>query len=146
MATAPALSFPPDLLYASGTADSVWECTIPEAASDSDTCPDVAFLIAAVRITHFLATGVEDAVIGACFCNFSLLCFLINILGIATDDAFVQDIALRVGPSMPTAQVVQAATRALADARPVAGMGKRDTVVCARDAGQRQTCRFGRLI
>ena len=143
MATAPALSFPPDLLYASGTADSVWECAIPEAASDS---PDVAFLIAAVRITHFLATSVEDAVIGACCCSFSSLRILINILGVATDDAFVQDITLRVGPSMPTAQVVQAAARALADARPAAGMGKRDTVVCARDAGQRQTCRFGRLI
>ncbi|KAI5826096.1 acetyl-CoA synthetase-like protein [Schizophyllum commune Tattone D] len=123
MATAPALSFPSDLLYASDTGESVWECTIPEAAYDSESCPDVAFLIAAVRITHFLSTGVEDAVIG-----------------VATDDAFVQDITLRVGPTMPTAQVVQAADRALADARPAAGMGKLDTIVYARDARQRQTC------
>ncbi|KAL1733898.1 hypothetical protein EV714DRAFT_203599 [Schizophyllum commune] len=123
MATAPAPSFPSDLLYASDTGESVWECTIPEAAYDSDSCHDVAFLIAAVRITHFLSTGVEDAVIS-----------------VATDDAFVQDITLRLGPIMPAAQVVQAADLALTDARPASGKRKSDTIVCARDTRQRQTC------
>ncbi|KAI5892016.1 acetyl-CoA synthetase-like protein [Schizophyllum commune H4-8] len=123
MAIALALSFPPDLLDASGTGESVWECTIPNAACPSESCSDLALLITAVRITHFLSTGIEDAVIG-----------------VARDNASIQAITLRVWNGTPAVQIVKAADQALTNDRPTAEMAKPDTVVLAMDRGGSKGC------
>ncbi|KAL1682992.1 hypothetical protein EV122DRAFT_273971 [Schizophyllum commune] len=118
-----ALSFPPDLLHASGTGESVFECSVPAAS----TCihPDLhaVIVLAGVRIAHFLSTGVEDA-----------------ITGFSDHDEAIKAVGLHVETGSSVAQILISAKTALSNASPPAEGTLLHTVVCGQDPRRHLDC------
>ncbi|KAL1745570.1 hypothetical protein HDZ31DRAFT_36115 [Schizophyllum fasciatum] len=121
------LAFPADPLYATGNGDSTYECSSSAAARGSNDCVDGVLLLTAVRVAHFLSTGIESATIG----------FLVP-------EAQVQPVSIHVDADMSAAQALEATERSLAEgAVQNDDPSSLETVVCTGSpVPSRQSFRF----